>query len=131
MKSLTGYGELKNPVLVELATKYRASPAQIVFAWSNARGISFITKSRNEDRRKEALKVSLLAFYHRFKRLSGSQLPTLDQADVEKISSLDEKQMAYYSLDAEGTIFGWTLEQLGWEDCKSAEKSFLSEVEKW
>jgi hypothetical protein len=51
------------------------------------------------------------------------QLPKLEQSDLDKIDALDKNQFAYYQLDPDGKIFGWTLEQLGWENIKLAEKA--------
>jgi hypothetical protein len=50
------------------------------------------------------------------------QLPTLSDSDVQQITALNRNQMAYSVPDANGTLFGWTLEQFGWDDIKYAEK---------
>lgn len=53
------------------------------------------------------------------------QLPKLEQNDVEKVTALDKGQMAYVQLDAHGTLYGWTMEQFGWEHMKLADKGLL------
>jgi len=105
--SATGRNTNGDPVLDEIAAKYNVSPVQVIFAWDVARGVSIATQSSNEERRKEAL-----------------NLPKLEQSDLDKIDALDKNQFAYYQLDGNGTIFGWTPEQLGWEGIKLAEKGF-------
>ena len=41
---------------------------------------------------------------------------------MKKITALDRKQLAGLSLDKYGTMIGWTLERLGWEHLKPAER---------
>jgi hypothetical protein len=41
---------------------------------------------------------------------------------VKKITALDKKQLAYMPLDKYGKVMGWTLERMGWEHLKPAEK---------
>jgi len=94
----TGRNFEGEPILKELAAKYSVSLVQVVFAWHMARGLSITTQSKNEERRKEAL-----------------NLPVLDEQDVAKISALDKRQMAFSKPDEEGILYGWTLEQLGWD----------------
>lgn len=44
---------LADPVIVELAKKYNATPSQIMLAWGMKRGYSVIPKSSNPQRLKE------------------------------------------------------------------------------
>lgn len=54
-----GYSQvLGDPLIVELAAKYKASPAQVVLAWHLARGTTAVPKSTSEAHQKENLNVS-------------------------------------------------------------------------
>lgn len=46
---------LENPVVLEIAEKYDASPAQVILAWQMHRGVSVIPKSANPGRQRENL----------------------------------------------------------------------------
>lgn len=52
-------------------------------------------------------------------QLTLSKLPKLEDADLKIIDSLHKKPGMHRSLlnyhQADGTVFGWTYEQLGWE----------------
>ncbi|OCH92194.1 Aldo/keto reductase [Obba rivulosa] len=94
----TGYKNvLTNPLIVELAEKYKVSSAQIVLAWHLARGVVAVPKSSNPQRQKDNI-----------------TLPTLEEEDVKKISSLDRGERLCNKPDENGMVFGWSAEQLGW-----------------
>lgn len=66
---LAGYGDVRSdPLIVELAAKYKVSPAQVVLAWHLARGIVIVPKSANAERQKENINVRLF----RLARWDGS-----------------------------------------------------------
>ncbi|KAL5520080.1 hypothetical protein ACEPAG_1740 [Sanghuangporus baumii] len=100
----TGYSFVANdPTIIELADKYRVSPAQVSLAWHVARGTVAIPKSANKARQK----ANLL------------ELPTLSKEDVDLINTLHKN--AHYCAYPEPTerdghklAMGWTYEQLGW-----------------
>jgi glycerol 2-dehydrogenase (NADP+) len=95
----TGWTDvLEHPVIVELAKKYNATSAQVIFAWHIARETSLATFSKQPSRHKESLEI-----------------PTIDAADVERISALDLNQRVCNAPDASGKFYGWSLEQLGWD----------------
>ena len=53
---------LKDSVIVEVASKYHATPSQIILAWGMKRGYAVIPKSSNPQRLKEnfeAIKIDL------------------------------------------------------------------------
>jgi len=94
----TGYANVRdNPLIVELAAKYKASTAQIVLAWHLARGTVVVPKSANIERQKENI-----------------NLPTLDAEDVNKITGLDRGERLFNKPDEHGMVWGWTTEQIGW-----------------
>jgi len=98
----TGGGAVReDPMIKDLAVKYNVTPTQIILGWGLARGVSLATQSSKELHRKQTL-----------------NLPDLDQEDVKKITALDCKQSVHLRLDKRGTIWGWTLEQYGWEHLK-------------
>ncbi|KAH9844149.1 NADP-dependent oxidoreductase domain-containing protein [Rhodofomes roseus] len=93
----TGYNAvLTNPLIVELAEKYKASPAQVVLAWHLARGVIVVPKSADPQRQRANL-----------------NLPSLEPGDVQRISALDRNER-YTKAGPTGKANGWTHEQLGW-----------------
>ena len=66
---------LNNSVVVEIAQKIKATPAQVVLAWQMQRGICVIPKSVHEDRLRENF---------------ASQVVVLDSQDIEQINALDK-----------------------------------------
>lgn len=94
----TGYKTvLSDPTIVEIAGKYKVSPAQVVLAWHIARGVSAVPKSSSVQHQKENI-----------------NLPTLDPEDVKRITALDRNQRLCNHADKNGKVWGWTYEQLGW-----------------
>lgn len=94
----TGYATVReNPVIVELAQKYNATPAQVILAWHVARGVHAVPCSKNPKHQAENI-----------------DLPVLAPEDVRRISALDRGQRLCNGPDAKGMVNGWTLEQLGW-----------------
>lgn len=66
---------LDNEVIKEIAERLNVTPAQVALAWQMQRGIAVIPKSVHEDRLKENF---------------AAQAIVLDDADMEKVASLDE-----------------------------------------
>ncbi|KAL4262080.1 NADP-dependent oxidoreductase domain superfamily protein [Pleurotus pulmonarius] len=94
----TGYQPVcTDPLIIQLAGKYRVSPAQVVLAWHIARGASAVPRSSNKERQQQNI-----------------NLPTLEPLDVAKITSLDKGQRLCSKPDAQGKVWGATLEELGW-----------------
>ncbi|KAF4568204.1 hypothetical protein EYR36_010213 [Pleurotus pulmonarius] len=94
----TGYSKvLSDPLIVELAAKYKTSPAQVVLAWHLARGTTAVPKSTSEAHQKENL-----------------NLPTLDSEDVERITALDKGLRVCNNPTENGIICGWSVERMGW-----------------
>ncbi|KAJ8690294.1 hypothetical protein PTI98_011734 [Pleurotus ostreatus] len=94
----TGYSQvLGDPLIIELAAKYKASPAQVVLAWHLARGTTAVPKSTSEAHQKENL-----------------NLPTLDSKDVERITALDKGLRICNKPTETGIICGWSVERMGW-----------------
>ncbi|KAF8999927.1 Aldo/keto reductase [Hymenopellis radicata] len=88
----------KDPVIVELAAKYKVSPTQIILAWHITRGVVILPGSTNVERQKENMK-----------------LPILAEEDVKKINALDRfESMIYRPFEVKGTLWGWPLERYGW-----------------
>ena len=53
-----GYDTVRSdPTIVELAEKYKVSPAQIILAWHVARGVVVVPRSSNASRQKDNLNV--------------------------------------------------------------------------
>ncbi|KAF7345381.1 Aldo/keto reductase [Mycena venus] len=97
--SPTGHDKVReDPTIVALAEKYKVKPTQIILAWHLARGVVAVPKSANSDRQKENI-----------------TLPTLSAEDVTSITALD-RNMRIWGPQAspDGTMFGWTVERMGW-----------------
>ncbi|KAG5728211.1 Protein GCY [Termitomyces sp. T112] len=94
----SGYDTVrKDPLIVQLAEKYKVTPNQITLAWHLARHIIIIPKSLREEHQKENI-----------------NLPILDAEDIVKISKLDRNQRICNAADEHGQVYGWSLERLGW-----------------
>lgn len=75
-------GLFENPVLVQIAEKYKKTTAQIILRWHIQRGVIVIPKSTHKTRMAENLSIFDFA---------------LEQADMDRISTLDKKQSAFFS----------------------------------
>lgn len=75
-------GLFENPVLAEIAEKYGKTTAQIILRWHIQRGIVVIPKSVHKARMEENLNVFDFV---------------LEQADMDRISELDQKQSSFFS----------------------------------
>ncbi|TFK36518.1 reductase AKOR2 [Crucibulum laeve] len=112
----SGYAEVRgDPLIVELAKKYKSTPNQVILAWHIARDIVIVPKSVNSDRQKENITVSqVLIYLHGMNIEILLQLPTLESEDVKKISGLDRGKRICNGPDKFGQVYGWTMEELGW-----------------
>ncbi|MGI6030860.1 MAG: aldo/keto reductase [Eubacteriales bacterium] len=75
-------GLFENPVLVQIAGKYKKTTAQIILRWHIQRGVIVIPKSTHKTRMAENLNIFDFA---------------LEQADMDQICTLDKKQSAFFS----------------------------------
>lgn len=75
-------GLFENPLLVQLAEKYRKTTAQIMLRWHIQRGVVVIPKSTHKDRMAENLNIFDFA---------------LKPADMDRIAALDKGQSAFFS----------------------------------
>lgn len=87
MKAWAPFGEgrggmFENPVLVQIAEKYKKTTAQIILRWHIQRGIIVIPKSTHKTRMAENLNIFDFA---------------LEQADINQITALDKKQSPFFS----------------------------------
>ncbi|KAJ7129003.1 aldo/keto reductase [Mycena crocata] len=94
---------LEDSTINGLAEKNKASPAQIVLSWAVQRGTIVVPKSEDEGR-----------------MLANITLVPLLAEDMTVINGLHQKPNMHRSLLAfdgknDGTVFGWTYEQLGWD----------------
>ncbi|KAG5340628.1 hypothetical protein C0989_000985 [Termitomyces sp. Mn162] len=109
----SGYDTVrKDPLIVQLAEKYKVTPNQITLAWHLARHIIIIPKSLREEHQKENINVGIIFFTKLLYQLF--QLPILDAEDIVKISKLDRNQRICNAADEHGQVYGWSLERLGW-----------------
>ncbi|KAJ7928490.1 aldo/keto reductase [Mycena leptocephala] len=105
---LTAYSPLdffaEQPAIRGLAEKYNATPAQIILSWGVQRGTVVVPKSENETR-----------------MLANITLVKLSEGDMQEIGALHSQPGMHKSLvefhadDGDGTVFGWSYEQLGWK----------------
>ena len=75
-------GLFKNPVLVQIAEKYKKTTAQIILRWHIQRGVVVIPKSTHKARMEENLNVFDFV---------------LEQTDLNRISELDKKRSSFFS----------------------------------
>lgn len=75
-------GLFENPLLVQLAEKYRKTTAQIMLRWHIQRGVVVIPKSTHKDRMAENLNIFDFA---------------LEPADMDRIAALDKGRSAFFS----------------------------------
>ncbi|KAJ6602162.1 aldo/keto reductase [Mycena sp. CBHHK59/15] len=107
---LTGYSPLarrsttfmEDPTINALAEKLKVTPAQIVISWAVERGTIVVPKS--EDKGRMAANIALVS---------------LSKEDMRTIDRLHQKEGMHKSLlvfddKNDGTVFGWTYEELGW-----------------
>ncbi|KAJ6495690.1 aldo/keto reductase [Mycena vitilis] len=106
---LTAYSPLgqgktfvENPTIQALAEKNKTTPAQIVISWAVHRGTVAIPKSEDKGR-----------------MLANITLVPLAESDMAIVDKLHEgpdmhKSLLAFDNKGDGTVFGWTYEQLGW-----------------
>ncbi len=75
-------GLFENPVLIQIAGKYKKTTAQVILRWHIQRGVVVIPKSTHKTRMAENLNVFDFV---------------LEQADMNLISTLDKKQSSFFS----------------------------------
>lgn len=75
-------GLFENPVLLQIAEKYKKTTAQIILRWNIQRGVVVIPKSTHKTRMKENLNVFDFV---------------LTQTDMNRISTLDKNQSSFFS----------------------------------
>ena len=75
-------GTFDNAVIVQLAEKYKKTPAQIMLRWHIQRGIVVIPKSTHIERMEENFNVFDF---------------TISEEDMEIISALDKEQSSFFS----------------------------------
>ncbi|KAJ7690715.1 aldo/keto reductase [Mycena rosella] len=107
---LTGYAPLgrstvfmEHPTVKYLAEKHNSSPAQIVISWAVQRGTIVVPKS--EDKGRMLANITLVS-------LSGTDMKTVDGLHQE---SGNHKSLLVFDNKKDGTVFGWTYDQLGWK----------------
>lgn len=93
---------LTDEVVVEVAKKHGITDAQAVLSWAVQRGIVVVPKSENPERMKKNI-----------------TLAKLDKDELEAIEGIHKKEGKHRSLltyhSDDGSVFGWTYEQLGWD----------------
>ncbi|PSS35483.1 hypothetical protein PHLCEN_2v1638 [Hermanssonia centrifuga] len=93
----TGYKVVReNPLIIELAEKYKVTSTQVILAWHLARGVAVVPGSKNPEHQKENI-----------------NLPTLEAEDVKRISALNRNERLS-NKPVNGMMHGCTVEQLGW-----------------
>lgn len=76
-----GYSEVRNdPVILELAKKYNATPTQVILAWHIYRETIIVPKSVNSERQKENITVRRACFTQQFNNPDPGRLFVADYA---------------------------------------------------
>ncbi|EIN03934.1 Aldo/keto reductase [Punctularia strigosozonata HHB-11173 SS5] len=89
------------PTITRIAEKLEVTWAQVVLSWGVQRGTSVIPKSENDDRMKANLRLI---------KLSVDDMSALN--NIHKSPGMHKSLLAYHRPD--GTVLGWTYEELGW-----------------
>ncbi|KAF9054138.1 NADP-dependent oxidoreductase domain-containing protein [Panaeolus papilionaceus] len=99
----SGYSQVRNdPVISGIAQKYGVTPNQITLAWHLSRDTVIVPKSEDNERQKENIAI-----------------PEISPIDLEKVWALDRGQRICNKPDpVHGQVWGWTMQQLGWEDIR-------------
>ena len=90
-------GLFENPVLVQIAEKYKKTTAQIILRWHIQRGVVVIPKSTHKARMEENLNVFDFV---------------LEQTDLNRISELDKKQSSFLS-HRDPSMVEWFVRMVG------------------
>ncbi|KAF8178540.1 Aldo/keto reductase [Mycena galopus ATCC 62051] len=94
---------MENKTIQEVGKKYDVSPAQVVLSWAVKRGTIAIPKS--EDKGRMLTNITLVS-------LSDSDMAIIDGLHTTKDM---HKSLLEFDNKGDGTVFGWTYEQLGWK----------------
>ncbi|GJE89884.1 aldo/keto reductase [Phanerochaete sordida] len=94
-----------DPDFAKIAETHQVTPAQVVISWLVQRGTPPVAKSANVDRMRA--NISLV-------ELSSEEMHIID--DIHKKPGAHRGLVKYDA--TEGTAFGWTYEQLGWNRTK-------------
>ncbi|GLB37387.1 putative aado keto reductase [Lyophyllum shimeji] len=89
------------PSVEAVADALSVSPAQVILSWAVQRGTIVVPKSEDEGRMSANLKVV---------RLSDDHMRAIDA--IHSQPGMHKSLLKYHAPD--GTVFGWTYEELGW-----------------
>ncbi|KAH8118772.1 Aldo/keto reductase [Phellopilus nigrolimitatus] len=92
---------LEEPIIGEIAKRTGLSVGQVLVSWAVQRGTVVIPKSEKEERIKQ--NITLV-------KLSDIDMKTLDELHLKP--GMNRSLLARYIKN--GSVFGWTFEQLGW-----------------
>ncbi|THH19806.1 hypothetical protein EW146_g1432 [Bondarzewia mesenterica] len=109
----TGYaGVTEQPLIVELAAKYKCTPNQVTLGWHVARGVIPVVVSTNVHRQKENL-----------------QFPVLEKEDVDKVTSLDRNERQVNKPNDNGKVWGWTVNSIVDSESNNLYESLLNFID--
>ncbi|KAI0325310.1 Aldo/keto reductase [Cubamyces sp. BRFM 1775] len=98
---------LQDPDVVSIAQAHNATPGQVTLSWGVKRGTIVIPKSENPERIKQ--NISLLD-------LTDEEMATLNAIHLKP--GMHRSLLRYHQYSDDGTVLGWTYEQLGWNMTK-------------
>ncbi|KAH9846795.1 Aldo/keto reductase [Lenzites betulinus] len=98
---------LDDPDVVSIAQSHNATPGQVALSWGVQRGTSVIPKSENPERIKQ--NIALI-------KLSEEEMASLDSIHMKP--GMHRSLLRYHEYNPDGTILGWTYEELGWNMSK-------------
>lgn len=99
---------LEAPAVKKVTDAHQVTSAQVLLSWGVQRGIIVIPKSENEGRM--LANITLV-------KLSDEEMKELDSIHTSR-PGLHRSLLSYHNNSADGTVFGWTYEQLGWNMVK-------------
>lgn len=119
---------LDDPDVVSIAQRHNATPGQVALSWGVQRGTSVIPKSENPERIKQniAVRAEARVFGHpdvygffgplQLIKLSEEEMASLDSIHMKP--GMHRSLLRYHEYNPDGTILGWTYEELGWNMSK-------------
>ncbi|TFK81028.1 Aldo/keto reductase [Polyporus arcularius HHB13444] len=93
--------------VVRIAKAHDATPGQVALSWGVQRGTVVIPKSENPERIKQ--NITLI-------KLSDEDMTALNV--IHRKPGMHRSLLRYHSNSQDGTVFGWTYEQMGWNMVK-------------
>ncbi|KAI0686536.1 Aldo/keto reductase [Earliella scabrosa] len=98
---------LNDPDVMRIAQEHDTTPGQVALSWGVQRGTVVIPKSENPERIKQ--NITLVS-------LTDENMMALDAIHTK--AGMHRSLLRYHTYSDDGSVLGWTYEQLGWNMVK-------------